>query len=276
MVSFYYYDLYKLCKEHKSHFQEKSDQFFRFFIDPNWKDGGCKKLVFDEVDQDHILVQFYNGITINIIEDAENFIGGGSHYRRAFIFFMFSDLEKMTRKFDLRGLKSLNIKTGFRDIFNLNPPRQLKYSPQMFEVVAFLGESHINYYENASPSFISVARSIANKGELSCEGERRFVQWLEENIEISSINDILSDGFFTYINETSPAKIPLPKTIKNNLDFSIWKTMLKNIKITEKNVDEIMYYDDYLSIRSYKDQMLEHIKIAFPKIFSRRYFWKFY
>lgn len=293
-------NIFKLVKEHKSHFEKKAEEFFEVYIEPVFQANNKKKIYLHPGQNDELWLAtnenfiiklshpqlddeyFFNNFTyarsksdeirlleyerIDIMKLIPNFIGGGEFYQQAFTYLMSTNLILFSKYFNLNDLKSWLFQSG------LNDPKKKPQSSytSTVDLLAFNKSAYApicNDYTHYTRPWIQIAKD-GGPNPMELEEAHKFCDLLQ----IRTIFEVVSDGYMQYYDKIQPKRLDLPRSIRNDMDFAIWKTAVSKIKITGSNIREVMYAEDYDTRWSYGAQMVEYIWTHHPKTAKRKYF----
>lgn len=293
-------EIFKLIKKHKTHFEEKTEEFFKIHIEPVFKAYGNKKLSlhygsnremwlatrdnFINIQTTPLLeteylfndfsyrrtnaeeVRLLARTRIDIVELIPNFIGGGDFYQQAFMYLLSTNIKAFAKYFNVRDLSGWFFHSGINDakrktwIQIASVSELYAFSQQPYK----MNLADLTHYTR--PWYIIVKDGGLNSSEKVSEKE------ICDLLKIHSIKEVMSDGYVQYQEMIKEIDLGLPKSLNNDMDFAIWKNALTKIKITGANIGKVMYQGDSSARWNYSGQMVEHIWALYPEVAKRKYF----
>lgn len=278
--------IFKSIIDHQDDFKEQSERFFSEIIHPIFVANNQKKLRLESCVQwdnrdlfirssnrrNLVLVDLFgdyhfdlkysnsnqndNLERLDITFLAREFIGGGSCYFQAFFYYLTTDLTSWCKYFWRTDLTSTFFESGisYGGFTSLNS-------------FAFRNPYTETGMLNYSRSWIDVLRGEMDWIEQDTIGE------IQSELNISNLFDIFSPGFKEYINSEHIDRARIPSSLRNDLDFAVWKTVISKTKITGKNFKYLTYADDYTVRGKFGNKMRDFITINQPKVSKTKYFW---
>jgi hypothetical protein len=283
-------DIFRLIREHKSHFEIKSIGFFKLHIDPVFNANNKRKLklAYDSNSMyitagaipEQVLKYNYSFndeymfgsevkssgsymSRIDIIKEASNFIGGGQFYQQAFLYYLSTSLNLFTKYFNVKDLKGWFFHSGINDAQKKNT-FLMHDELIVFDKSAYSSPADFTHYTRP---WYQIIKSGGFTGH-----EQIFIDSICDTLKVRSIYELISDGYMDYRSSIEPEQINLPKVISNKMDFELWKIAISKIKICQKNIKNIMYASNYVVQWEYGDLMRQHIMNTYPLVAKRQYF----
>ena len=284
-----YTELIKICHNNKAEFDLMVDRFFSVCIDPAWESYGRRKLGLAGSTIESIFLTYgskgrhvernpigydWGGTNsfgrnwVNIFDECVKISGGGCLYQRAFVYYLFSDVERWVGRVGKSSLKTLFVESGIPDV-SLGRLTNYRMDSEAFHC----WEVDVNdYTDNMSANWINLAFTQSKFG-FSDLVEDHLVN-LYEMLDISGMGDFVSDGYFNYVESISTKEVGVPSKIVNRFDFEVWKKKISEVRITGKNIDEIMYSQTDIFTHPFGMEMSRYISTTYPSVYSRVYFGK--
>lgn len=196
-----------------------------------------------------------------LLELVTGFVGGGECYRSAFAYYVLSDLYMLGKYFNLRDLSSWEFGSG------INCPAWKSNIVEFSELGAFVHSRYHNGAHYTRPWIMSTKRGLQTS-------EEDWVARVCEYHKISDLRSVTPPGLWQYIDNLKKNDVRIPKSINNKMDLAIWKSAVGKIKITGKNIDKIMYWEDFTDSELLR-LMIQYLYENHKRLFGYKYMDKY-
>ena len=200
-------EIYESVLKNRSYFEDLSNKFFNDIIKPISKENNNRKLLFSA---------YSSNIPSLLMEEKNSF---DSTDVFALSWFIGSDLFNMTKYFS-RG--SIDFNKHMVSCFVSNADDLSKL---------LSGEYHY-YLRTDTASFIDYAEHLLGKARYRTRNVEDSVNThILDKINISSVHELLSDGFDKFVKKNTPKNNNFPSSVDNKIKFLLWKKNLHSVTL---------------------------------------------
>ena len=222
MRSFKYREIFNTVLENKKLFEAKSEEFFETIVKPIWVGNRKHKLRLSYTEDGEMVFGSKHGSEselgyFNLM--AYGVIGGNDLRKTSFLWFLASQLKPMTHYFMVMDIWGWVFRSG------------ITWDEDSLDM---------EYGADATIS-VNMDKWITLAKDGLCRDQNLNAVFLADKLKIVDIYELVGSGYKDYIASRNKKKINIPSSINNKMDFSIWKSAIKNIKITGKNFKQISY-----------------------------------
>jgi len=223
--------IYKEVIANKDLFECMSEKFYHEIINPIWENNSKRKLEFFNLEDGSVVFARHNyelQIQIkehskpnwDLIELTEGFVRSEPISQSSFLWYVVSDLQNLTKYFKISTIKGWAFNSGiYYNIEDTNLPYALE-GDRMYSV------SWLEWAKNGfEPEHKSVVADICNL------------------LKISKVEDMVSDGYHSYLSSKRVGVIKTPSVIRNKMDYMMWCRCIDRLKITSKNFNQLNYFN---------------------------------
>lgn len=263
LINCTHFTIFKLILENKPTFEALTQEFFKYTIKPLFANNDSKKLRLTTT-KDHSLFVKNAFPPLDITLHTSNLSGGGQFYQQAFLYYLSTDLSNWTKYFHKNDLNCWLFQSGINDLQKKYDSFPLPHAELLaFQLTPF---STPNIFTHYTRSWYQILNTEFYRDEL------RSKSFILECFKLSTLDSTMSDGYVKYLESLATPPLKIPKSITNKMDFNMWKTVISNTRITQKNIKEIMYFNDFDTRWGFKSLMKQHIWDNYPHIANKKYF----